>query len=82
MLLDSSALICALMDEPEANQLANPLEEVSMVAVGAPMIVEAGIVLACRGLDPRRTLHGDLEAIGAEILEFRKQHEFPLGSAR
>jgi ribonuclease VapC len=45
-----------------------------VVAIGAPVMLEAGIVAAARGLDPRM-LTGYLDAIGAEVLDFRKEHQ-------
>lgn len=49
MLLDSSALVCALLREDSAERLASFLEGAAIVAVGTPIVVEAGIVLAGRG---------------------------------
>ncbi|MEZ5356943.1 MAG: type II toxin-antitoxin system VapC family toxin [Bryobacteraceae bacterium] len=75
ILLDSSALVCALIGEPGADELRDLLEGARAVAVGAPMVLEAGIVLAARGLDARHGLGGYLDAIEAEVLEFRKEHQ-------
>lgn len=74
ILLDSSALVCMFMREPEADKLTELIEGSKAVAAGAPTILEAGIVLMARGLDARRELPGYLDAIGAEIFEFRTQH--------
>ena len=74
ILLDSSAIVCSLMREPEAVRLADRLASSRVVAVGAPTILESGMVLMRRGLDARRVLPGYLEAIGAETLDFRPEH--------
>ena len=74
ILLDSSAIVCAVMREPEAPLLAKRLEAARVVAVGAPTLLECGMVLMRRGVDARRVVPGYMEAIGAETLDFRAEH--------
>lgn len=45
------------------------------VAVGAPILVEAGLVLAGRRVDPRIALDNFLHSINAQILDFRVEHQ-------
>ena len=74
ILLDSSAVVCAVMREPEAPRLAARIESARGVAIGAPTLLECGMVLLRRGVDARRIVPGYLDAIGAEVLDFRREH--------
>lgn len=74
ILLDSSAVVCAVMREPEAPRLAARIESSRGVAIGAPTLLECGMVLLRRGVDAGRIVPGYLEAIGAEVLDFRREH--------
>ena len=81
ILLDSSALVCAALEEAEAGQLARLLNDSSYNAVGAPLVLEAGMVLTARGYDARYYLTSSLESAGVEILDFRKEHQVAALSA-
>lgn len=48
MILDASALVAIALDEPEREMLVAKINEAETVAVGAPTLVEAGIVLFAR----------------------------------
>jgi len=73
MILDSSALVALLLDEPSAPALLDALDGAEHVGVSAATLVEAGIVLEARlgalGGDRLRRL---LELLQAEILPFEE----------
>ena len=71
MLLDSSAVVCVVLREAGCERLTALLERARVVAIGTPMVLEAGIVLTGRGVDVSRMLGQYLDAIGAEVLDFR-----------
>lgn len=48
VVLDSSAVIALIADEPEAPRLAAALDRLTDRAIGAPTLVETGIVLRAR----------------------------------
>ena len=48
MILDSSAIVAVLLDEPGASVLIERMEAADRIAVAAPTLVEAGIVLHAR----------------------------------
>lgn len=74
ILLDSSAMICAIREERGAEKLHRLIREANIVAVGAPLIVEAGMVLSRDGEDGRYALDRFLRYCNADYLEFRKEH--------
>lgn len=48
MILDSSAIVAIILDEPERSELSGAIKEGGPVGVGAPTLVEAGMVLISR----------------------------------
>lgn len=48
MIVDTSALICVFLDEPEARSYAGMIERAPILLMGAPLYVEACIVAASR----------------------------------
>ncbi len=48
MILDASAIVAIAFDEPEAPRLREALSRGEPLAIGAPTLVEAGIVLGAR----------------------------------
>lgn len=74
ILLDSSALVCAVQQENGVERLKELIGQSRIVAVGAPMVLEAGIVLSQRNRDGRHALDGFLRECQAEFLEFRREH--------
>ena len=75
MILDSSALVGIALDEPLRPMLVAKINAAERVGVGAPTLVEAGIVLAARtGEDGAKILADLIEACGALILEFGPVH--------
>lgn len=48
MIVDSSALVAIILEEPGHDELIDAVEEADTVGVGAPTLVEASVVLAAR----------------------------------
>lgn len=62
MILDSSALVAIVMQEPEARPLLDRMREAPHVAIGAATLLETGIVLSAR-------LNGDARGLLARLLQ-------------
>lgn len=57
MILDASAVVAIGLREPGYDRLLDTLGQASRLGIGAPSLVEAGIVLSARmGTDPRGLL--------------------------
>ena len=75
MILDASVLIAIALDEPERETLVARINAAEMVAIGAPTLVEAGIVLSARtGRDARPVLTEMLAAADAVVVDFGQRH--------
>ena len=75
MILDSSALVAIALDEPERPGLLAKIAAADVIAVGAPTLVEAGIVLSARmGADATDVLAELVTAADAVVVEFGPDH--------
>jgi ribonuclease VapC len=75
MILDTSALVSIIIEEPGYERLLQKANTANVTLVGAPLAFEAAMVLSARlGRDARSTLHGLLRTIGAEIVPFTEEH--------
>lgn len=75
MILDSSALVAVLLREPGHEALLGSLCSVNEVGIGAPNLVEAGIVLSSRmGTDARGLLTRFLAESGCVTIPFTEAH--------
>lgn len=75
MILDSSALVAIALDEPEREALLAKIDVAESVAVAAPTLVEAGIVLSARtGEEASQLLAELVEAADAIVIEFGAGH--------
>ena len=75
MILDTSAIVAILLAEPDAAHLLERIAEAETLAVGAPTLVEAGIVLSKRlGIDARGLLARFLDEAGVEVVPFGAEH--------
>ena len=75
MILDASALIAIVLDEPEREILVAKINAADTIAVGAPTLVEAGIVLSARaGQDVSAVLMALLASADAIVIEFGQRH--------
>ncbi|MBA2540459.1 MAG: type II toxin-antitoxin system VapC family toxin [Deltaproteobacteria bacterium] len=75
MIVDSSALVAIALQEPDYEELISALGAAPQVAIGAPTLVETGIVLSAR---LRRDARGDLarlvQEVGIEVVPFTTAH--------
>ncbi len=75
MILDSSALVGIVLREPGFESLVGKVAQAEALAVGAPTLTEAGIVLTARiGKDARGLLQGLLREWGATTVAFGEEH--------
>ena len=83
MILDASALIAIVLDEPEREILVAKINAADTIAVGAPTLVEAGIVLSARaGQDVSAVLMELLASADGIVIEFGQRHWREAVSAR
>jgi len=75
VILDASAVVAIALDEPEREIFVGKINAADSVAVGAPTLVEAGIVLSARiGQDASAVLVELLAAADAVVIEFGQRH--------
>ena len=75
MILDSSALVAIVLDEPERDAFVAKINAANVVGVAAPTLVEAGIVLSARiGEDAGEILAELVAASDAVVVEFGAAH--------
>ena len=75
MILDSSAIVGIVLRERGYEGIVRKLAAAEALAVGAPTLTEAGIVLTARlGKDARGLLQGLLREWGAETVSFGEEH--------
>ena len=75
MILDSSALVAVVLDEPERLDLLAKIDAAETVGIGAPTLVEVGVVLAARQGDAAvDALEAIVAAAGAVVIDFGADH--------
>ena len=75
MILDSSAIVAIFVQEPGHEALIDAVAEAPAVAVGAPTLVEAGIVLTVRmRVDARPLLARFLHELRIMVVPFGEDH--------
>jgi ribonuclease VapC len=75
VILDSSALLAIALDEPDRAALLAKIDAAGTVAIGAPTLVETGIVLSSRlGDDAGDLLKALVETADAVVVEFGPRH--------
>ncbi len=75
MILDSSALVAIALDEPERESFVAKINAADTVAVGAPTLAEAGIVLSSRaGADGAQVIAELVAASDVVIIDFGSRH--------
>lgn len=75
MILDSSAVVAIFFKEPQYETLLQKLAEAQVVGIGAPTLVECGIVLSARmNTDARGLLSRFLSEINATVIPFSEAH--------
>ncbi len=75
MIVDSSALVAILLEEPGHGELLDALSLQSPTGIGAPTLVETGIVLMARRGEPgRATLSRLVDAADLVVMPFEEHH--------
>jgi ribonuclease VapC len=75
LILDSSALVAVLLKEPDHERVIERLAENPAAGVGAPTLVETGIVLGARLAARGQTLLGRfVQANELEVLPCEEEH--------
>jgi ribonuclease VapC len=75
VILDTSAIMAMLQEEPEAPAMEEALAAASAIAIAAPGLVEAYLVCEGRaGEKGARQLDALLERLGSEIVPFTAEH--------
>jgi len=82
MVLDSSAIVAVMLDEPQGAQLTGRIAAASLVLVAAPTVLEAVLVLSSRlRVDARSLVEGVLREAGAQVVPFDHDHYLAAASA-
>ena len=75
MILDTSALVAVFLEEPGAEELVDKLGAAETIAIAAPTLVEAGIVLTARvGDEAQALLSQFLTEFGVVTVPFGDAH--------
>ena len=75
MILDTSAIAGVFMKEPGADALVAKMGAATALAIGAPTLVETGIVLTARiGADARALLAQFVTELGVIVVPFGEGH--------
>ena len=75
MILDSSAIVATMFQEPGFKSLLHKLADAPTIGIGAPTLVESGIVLSARmGRDTRGLLSRFLEEAHVLVIPFSEAH--------
>lgn len=72
-MLDTSAIIALLTDEPDALRMFTVLSEAQAKGVGAPTLAETGLVLSGK-LGTQRLLHRFIQEFGVTVIPFGDLH--------
>ncbi|MEP7366211.1 MAG: type II toxin-antitoxin system VapC family toxin [Acidobacteriota bacterium] len=77
MVLDSSALVAILKEEPNYQTLLGKIDEADAILIGAPTLVETAIVLSRQtGKDQRPFLEAFVRRIDAQVIDFTEHHYY------
>ena len=75
MIVDSSAFVAILLQEPDADRLISTLEREPIIGVGSPILVETCIVLSARlERDMRGTVARMIQEFEIETIPFTDAH--------
>lgn len=75
MIVDSSAIVAILLQEPGHAQLVDRLGEAPSAAIGTPTLAESGIVLAARlGISGKTLLARLVQEAGLIVVPFSADH--------
>lgn len=75
MILDTSVVVAILLKEPASDPLVERIYEAPEVGIGAPSLVECGVVLTYRlGGGAQEMIHGFLRRFRVTELPFTERH--------
>ncbi len=75
MILDTSVVVAIVLREPGYEELVGKLQSAGAIGMGAPNLVEAGIVLSARlGIEPQAVLDRFLRDFGVVPVVFGERH--------
>ncbi|MCC6245384.1 MAG: type II toxin-antitoxin system VapC family toxin [Gemmatimonadaceae bacterium] len=75
MIIDSSALVAIVLQEPEAHDLLRRMRDAASLSIGAATLLEAGIVLSARlNADARGLLARLLQESGIAVVDLTEAH--------
>jgi ribonuclease VapC len=75
LILDSSAVVAAVFGEPGHEELERKMLEADLIAIGAPTLVETGMVLVgAYGEAARGTIARLRESLGIVVVSFDEDH--------
>lgn len=75
MIVDSSAVLAVVFQEPGFEKILEQMETATALAAGAPSLAETGIVLAARlGVDAEGLLERMLDELGIQEIPFGELH--------
>lgn len=75
MILDSSALISVMLGEAGAEEIERKIREAELLAIGAPTLLETGMVMtAKRGEPGRAVVSSFLDGVDVVVTPFDERH--------
>ena len=75
LILDSSAILAILLDEPGSARILDRISSAQSIGVGAPTFVETAIVLSAKlGRDSRSQVREFLREAEAEVIPMGTEH--------
>ena len=82
LVLDSSSLVSIHLKEPGHEQILRAIEEAEVIIVGAPTLLETGMLLSSRlGHDARPILHAFVRRARADVIAFDEDHLYAATTA-
>jgi ribonuclease VapC len=76
VVLDRSAIVAIHLKEPGYEALIDAIDAADVIVVGAPTLLETGMVLSTRlGYDARPLLLSFLRRLQAEVVPFTQDHQ-------
>lgn len=73
MIVDASAIVALVLREPGWERLVDAIDRAESVAIGAPTMTEASIVLAAKGVPPT-VLPALLAEVEIEVVPYTRDH--------
>lgn len=73
MIVDASAIVALVLREPGWERLVDAIDRAESVAIGAPTMTEASIVLAAKGVPPT-VLPALLAEVEMEVVPYTRDH--------